>query len=218
MGTFVQYGCGLSNPESWHNFDASPRLRIENLPIINFLMRSSGKKLFPDNVKYGDIIKGLPYSPGEVDNIYCSHVLEHLDRKSIKLALDNTFKILKPNGVFRLIVPDLSWRVDEYVRLRDKGQVDAADKLMRSCLLGQEKQKKGIEARVRAMFGNAEHLWMYDENAMRELLMQAGFVNIRRCDFGDSADAVFSTVENRDRFYENNGERELAIEAHKPLD
>jgi hypothetical protein len=30
---YVQYGCGYSAPNSWVNFDASPTLRFERIPI-----------------------------------------------------------------------------------------------------------------------------------------------------------------------------------------
>jgi hypothetical protein len=30
----VQFGCGWSVSENWHNFDASPTLRFERLPLV----------------------------------------------------------------------------------------------------------------------------------------------------------------------------------------
>jgi hypothetical protein len=30
---YIQYGCGLSAPKEWTNFDVSPTLRIQKLPI-----------------------------------------------------------------------------------------------------------------------------------------------------------------------------------------
>ncbi|MCI5142460.1 MAG: methyltransferase type 11, partial [Candidatus Electrothrix sp. ATG1] len=30
---FIHYGCGLSAPESWLNFDASPTLRLQRIPL-----------------------------------------------------------------------------------------------------------------------------------------------------------------------------------------
>ena len=40
---YVQYGCGLSAPNEWINFDVSPTLRIQKIPIIGSL--SLGLKL-----------------------------------------------------------------------------------------------------------------------------------------------------------------------------
>ena len=55
---YVQYGCGLSCPAGWLNFDASPTLRLQRLPAIGRLFVNSVR--FPDRVHYGDIRKGLP--------------------------------------------------------------------------------------------------------------------------------------------------------------
>jgi hypothetical protein len=58
-------------------------------------------------------------------------------------------------------------------------------------------------------------MWMYDLALMSHLLTEAGFVDIRRCDFHDSSDPMFEKVEDRGRFYDS-GERELAMQARKP--
>ncbi|MQP68452.1 hypothetical protein GE253_24335 [Niveispirillum sp. SYP-B3756] len=62
-GCFVQYGCGWTAPPGWHNFDASPTLRFERLPLVGRLYSKNGRR-FPDNVRYGDIVRGLPLAPG----------------------------------------------------------------------------------------------------------------------------------------------------------
>ena len=35
---YVQYGCGLSAPHEWLNFDASPILRLQKLPLLGQLV------------------------------------------------------------------------------------------------------------------------------------------------------------------------------------
>jgi predicted SAM-dependent methyltransferase len=212
---YVQYGCGLSAPKDWINFDASPRLRFERLPIVGALALVIGKRLFPPNVTYGDIVQGLPLRDETVDAIYASHVLEHLSRRDVVRALTNTFRLLRPGGVFRMIVPDLGWRVRRYQETSSKGDAGAADNFITSCLIGDTERPRGILALLRSSFGNSGHSWMYDEQLMRRLLDEAGFIQIRRCDFGDSTDPMFVSVENRERFYDD-GERELAFEALKP--
>src|SRR5437588_12941457 len=60
---YVQYGCGFSPGEGWENFDSSPTLRVERMPIIGpFLSAklSGNARPFPSSVRYGDICKGLP--------------------------------------------------------------------------------------------------------------------------------------------------------------
>ena len=67
MSLYVQYGCGLSAPVGWQNFDASPTLRLQKIPLIGKLVR---KVDFPSNVLYGDIVKGLPgIAPQSCDGV-----------------------------------------------------------------------------------------------------------------------------------------------------
>ena len=111
---YVQYGCGCSAPGGWRNFDASPTLRFERLPLIGRLY-TKNKSRFPANVAYGDIVKGLPIAPGSCDGVYCSHVLEHLSLDGFRTALRNTHGLLRPGGVFRLVVPDLEYYAKRYL-------------------------------------------------------------------------------------------------------
>lgn len=74
---YVQYGCGWSAPRGWRNFDASPTLRFERLPLIGRLYTRNASR-FPENIEYGEIVKGLPVSSGSCNGVYCSHILEHL--------------------------------------------------------------------------------------------------------------------------------------------
>jgi predicted SAM-dependent methyltransferase len=213
-GLYVQYGCGLCAPDGWLNFDASPRLRLEQTPGLRAIIRLTAGLLFPANVRPGDIVRGLPVADGSARGVYCSHVLEHLTRDDLPRALGNTWRMIVPGGIFRLIVPDLRWRVERYLRAAEKDDPAAADMLMTSCALGAASKATMISA-LRARFGWNAHLWMYDFAALKALLEQAGFSDIRRCERGDSRDPKFALVEDQDRFFES-GERELAIEAAKP--
>ena len=90
---YLQYGCGFCVGKDWLNFDSSPTLRIERLPVIgNVLGRIAGNsRRFPKEVKYGNIAKGLPIAENSVRGVYASHVLEHLALDDFRKALRNTF-------------------------------------------------------------------------------------------------------------------------------
>lgn len=49
------------------------------------------------NVIKGNVVK-MEFNDQEFDIVHCSHVIEHLDYKSITAALDEFFRILKING------------------------------------------------------------------------------------------------------------------------
>lgn len=210
-GSYVQFGCGLSAPEGWLNFDASPRLRFERLPLVRRVLGS--RALFPAAVRYGDIVAGLPVADGTVKGLYSSHVLEHLYRSEVETALDNAMRMLAPGGVFRLIVPDLGWRVEDY--LRNPTDPDAAERLQHRLHFRPRTPARGIVEKLRAAFGLSFHQWMYDETLMSKLLSDAGFVDIRRCRLGDNPDPAFAAVESPTRFIDE-GFDELALECRKP--
>ncbi len=194
-GVYVQYGCGLSAPEGWLNFDASPTLRFERSPL-GFLYTRNGKR-FPKAVRYGDIIRGLPVADGSCRGLYCSHVLEHLALDDCDAALENSRRLLEPGGLFRVVVPDFA----EYVRVYNEDAAETASLLfLESSALGRKRRPRGPLAFVREWLSNSAHLWMWDERSLAARLRQHGFVNIRRAVCGDSEDPTFAAVENPDRF------------------
>lgn len=198
---YVQYGCGLSAPQAWLNFDASPTLKIQKLPILGSLFKPRLNTIFPDNVKYGDIIKGLPVQDASCDGIYCSHVLEHLSLNDFSIALKNTYKILKEGGRFRCVVPDLEYAARTYLDALMKGDnLASLDFCGRNTLLGVESRPKGAKGFIVSFLSNAHHLWMWDSRSLAEELKQAGFREIRLCKFKDSDDPMFGHVEDEGRF------------------
>jgi hypothetical protein len=210
----VQYGCGHHAPEGWLNFDSSPTLRYERLPIIGLLYAKNATR-FPANVRYGDIVRGLPIALGTVDRLYASHILEHLAYENAIRALRNSLAILKTGGVFRLIVPDLAVRARRYVDRHFMGDPQAADDFMDSTLLGERTRPTGLVGRISAIFGGSRHRWMWDEPGMTQVLTQIGFRDIRRCHFGDSTDPTFGLVEEAARFVDGDIV-ELAMQCMKP--
>jgi hypothetical protein len=214
----VQYGAGWTPGPGWLNFDSSPSVRLERLPIVGRFIRIN-KSRFPQDILFGDIVKGLPVKRGTVTAIYASHVLEHLCYDDFWLALANTYESLAAGGVFRLIVPDLEARARRYVKKLEAGDPEAAGRFLRETGLGQASPPRTLAQRLRKLWGNTEHLWMWDEPSMASALRQTGFVDIRRCHFGDATDPSFSAVERADRFKDVvTGDVELAMECRKPED
>jgi hypothetical protein len=194
--THVHYGCGFSAPLEWVNFDASPTLRIEKLPFLGPLI-STGNGRFPKNVRYGDIVKGLPVPTQSCRAVYCSHVLEHLALSDFRAALVNTRKILAAKGIFRLVVPDLRTAA---LRYTDDKSDEAAIRFMSETFLGMTERKRGAMGMLRSWLGNSQHLWMWDFQSMRRELETVGFHDIRAAQFGDSEDPMFAAVEEKSRW------------------
>lgn len=198
MQRYVQYGCGFKAPAEWINYDSSPTLRFEKLPLIGKLY-TLNKQRFPKNVKYGDIVKGLPEKSNSCDGVFCSHVLEHLAYNDFINAIKNTYDILKPGGIFRGVVPDLRYSILLYVE--KYGERDApANEFMRNTLMGAESRPKSLASNIQALYGNSHHLWMWDYKSLEFELKKNGFINVRPCQYADSLDPFFDLVEEKKRF------------------
>lgn len=197
---YVQYGCGLSAPEQWINYDASPTLQIQKAPLLGDLFKSNLNTEFPANVLFGDIIKGLPEEVNSVDGLYCSHTLEHLALNDMRKALANSYAILKKGGTFRCVVPDLEYAAREYIKRLDAGDETASMFFMEDTLLGVENRPRGAKGMVSSYFGNSHHLWMWDRKSLARELRNAGFIEVRECSFNDSEDPMFRHVEDQSRF------------------
>lgn len=205
---YLQYGCGRCAPPGWKNYDASPTVRFERLPLIGKLY-TKNRERFPENIEYGDIVKGLPVSPGSCAAIYCSHVLEHLALDDFRSALKNTFVMLQPGGTFRMVLPDLEYLARQYI---NDPSPDASLIFMKETYLGHEKRERGLKGLLSTWLGNSQHLWMWDIKSMVRELEKVGFIEIRKAKFGDSSDAMFADVED-----ENNWVNCLGVECNKPI-
>lgn len=107
-----------------------------------------------------------------------------------------------------MVVPDLKTLAEKYLQ---SGDAAAAETFMRETCLGVENRPRGVKALLTSSLGNSAHLWMWDFKSLAQELAAAGFVNIRRCEFGDSSDPMFALVEDAERFVDA-----VAVECKKP--
>jgi hypothetical protein len=205
---YLQYGCGWSAPREWSNYDASLTLKWERIPLLGRYTKNA--KPFPAHVRPGDIVTGLPVADESCQGIYASHVLEHLSLEDFHKALTNTYRLLKRGGIFRLVVPDLEWAAREYVARLDRGEPDANAFFLRETDLGHQRRDYGLQGVVTQLFRTSLHLWMWDELSLARALQDHGFVQVRRCSFGDCEDKMFALVEEVGRF-----EKAVAMEARR---
>ncbi len=201
----MQYGCGFNAPSGWKNFDVSPTLRFERVPLVGRIY-SKNQQRFPSNVEYGDIVKGIPLPKESCEAIYASHVLEHLSLRDFRVALANTYRLLTNGGLFRLVVPDLEILARRYLESNDPA---AARSFMEGTSLGVSERQRGLRGLATIWLGNSSHLWMWDLKSISQELAAVGFADITRCCFGD--EPVFQDVEEEGRFVDA-----LAVQCWKP--
>jgi predicted SAM-dependent methyltransferase len=95
---FLNLGCGNRFNREWVNVDT----------------RASG-----EGVITCDLLSGLQFADESFDVIYHSHLLEHLPKSYAPIFIRECFRILKPYGIIRVVVPDLERLARTYLDLLD---------------------------------------------------------------------------------------------------
>ncbi|CAB4757434.1 unannotated protein [freshwater metagenome] len=78
-------------------------------------------------VKKANLLGKLRFKDETFDVIYTSHFIEHIPRENLDFVLRECFRVLKPNGVIRIVVPDLENIVREYIRNLDSSELEKAE-------------------------------------------------------------------------------------------
>ena len=91
----LNIGCGKHFHPAWENIDVYP---------------------VSTQVKAWNLRKGLPYPDNSFDVCYHSHVLEHLKPHNGECFIKECLRVLKPDGILRIAVPDLEAIVRGYLR------------------------------------------------------------------------------------------------------
>ncbi|MGE7999170.1 class I SAM-dependent methyltransferase [Lysinibacillus sp. NPDC093190] len=94
----LNVGCGTTFHKAWVNID----MNGIHKEIINV-----------------DIRKGLPFEESSFDVVYSSHVLEHFSLQDASKLLNEIYRVLKPNGIVRIVVPDLEDITKKYLHSLD---------------------------------------------------------------------------------------------------
>lgn len=175
----LNIGCGQSATPGWINYDNSPSIALARFPkplisllgsigILSELTQQFAAYCRTHSVRYASALS-IPEESGSVDVIYSSHMLEHLDRTEARRCVQECYRILKPGGILRLVVPDLKQRIDYYLLARD------GDLLLESFIFDLEKPRGLRSWLTRAITGGREHHWMYDCASLTRLVESCGF-------------------------------------------
>ena len=82
---------------------------INNFKSLDFYSKHyypNKKKFHEEVVEYEIRQDNIPYEDNSVDNIYVSHVIEHIEDKYVTKLIKECCRVLKPSGVLRISCPD----------------------------------------------------------------------------------------------------------------
>lgn len=178
----INLGCGPIGAKGWTNFDYGilpllGKLRLTNLIVKVGLLDKSYKVKWPD-FRYFDIRHQLPYGDKSVKFIYCSHVLEHFEKWEALKILKECYRVLRSDGVVRIVVPDVEKITKMYMDNRD---AEVFSKYIWGFDNGGT-TRSWFDA-VKRLFIRG-HQWSYDKKSMTKLLKTAGFNNVLVKSFG----------------------------------
>ena len=150
----LHLGCGQKNfGEDWIHIDGSEY----------------------DHIKYHDIAN-LPFEDNTCDLIYASHVLEYFDRDQVLVVLNEWQRVLKPDGVLRLAVPDFGAMAKLYV---DTGI--SLDRFI-GPIFGKWKMTE-----TETIY----HRTVYDFDSLKNVLEKCNYTNVKLWDWRDVEHANF---------------------------
>ena len=67
-----------------------------------------------------DLNQGIPFAEGLFDVVYCSHLLEHFPKDKAGGFLKECYRVLKPGGILRVVVPDLEQIARDYIKALER--------------------------------------------------------------------------------------------------
>ena len=159
QATKLHLGCGANIMDGWLNSDlvltdSVPQELWERIPSI-FIMDATETFPFPDN---------------KFEFIYCEDFLEHFDQKDGLSIFAECFRVLKPNGVWRLSTPNFDWILSHL----DFSTHESID------------------------FGhwNWGHKLIYSEKYALSCLEAVGF-SVRKCKYAESEHKVLKEIDSR---------------------
>jgi predicted SAM-dependent methyltransferase len=185
----LHLGCERTAPPEWTNVDGSwsawlaqsPRIK-KVLSFLHLISNPSDDRLWPTNIVLADLRKKLPFPDASFDAVYSSHTLEHLYREEAIAVLREAYRVLKPGGKCRNLVPDLHALVQDYVsRSTDPNDVDMVPGRRLILRMGMRGESQSRGGGLRRIYSNMtdfhSHKWMYDAEALQQLMEKAGFVD-----------------------------------------
>lgn len=183
----VNFGSGNICPKGWISLDWSLSAILAKFPYFyqikrmlfkfNLISKNILDAKWPKNITIWDMRWGVPFAKNSIDIAYASHFLEHLPKNKALKFLLRCHEILKPNGIIRLVVPDIDIIYNKYNKDLSIDPIAATNEL-----------------NLR-FFEDGQHKHMYNYKSLSKALTDIGFKKIKRLDFRKSEIADIKKLE-----------------------
>ncbi len=167
----LNIGCGTDYKKGWINIDNNSDNNIENLDL-NW-----------------DLLNPLPFDDNSADFIFHEHFMEHLSVEEAQAVMKDLMRVLKPDGVMRIAMPDLATIVDTYINIPiNKDPVLKGRKI--------DFVKTPAEW-MNMSFRWWGHKWLYDWEELQRRMKEVGYTTIKRCKLKQSSHPELKNLETR---------------------
>jgi SAM-dependent methyltransferase len=186
----LNWGCGHSGEPGWINSDvkAGPGIDIS-----------------------ADIQAGLPLEDGAIDYVVSIHALQEIPYPEIVSILQELRRVLKPDGVLRLVLPDLDKHIHAYLQ-GDRTFFCPPDSESGPEFAGvpdEDVSSLGGKLIVQLIwYGYTRTLFTAD--FIEELLLKSGFREVHHCAYQETRSPYIGIVE-----LDNRENESLYVEAVK---
>jgi predicted SAM-dependent methyltransferase len=94
------------------NIDNSPSILLSRLPLGRQILHTPD---WPRDVRRADVRRRIPFPDSSISCIYSSHTFEHFTYEESRAVARECFRVLRPGGILRIVVPDLGIMVRDYL-------------------------------------------------------------------------------------------------------
>jgi SAM-dependent methyltransferase len=176
--------------EGWVNTDVTPHLLVARVPGLARALHRLGAiddRRYAQHregtfraLRYLDVTRRFRFADETFECAYASHLLEHLHADQAEHCLREVRRVLRPDGIVRIAVPDLDQEVARY---------DPADP---------DRFLWGIyQGRGRSAKRAVRHWWHYNARSLEALLRRVGFREIERREYREGRCPDVERIENR---------------------
>ncbi len=109
---YLNLGCGAHFHPEWTNID----------------FVSTGEGVIAYN-----LTQGVPFADNSFDVVYHSHVLEHFTKEAGQRFIQECYRVLKPNGIIRIAIPNLEAIINNYKELLEQLKANPNDAYLQEC-------------------------------------------------------------------------------------
>jgi len=152
----IHLGCGNAILPGWLNLDCYPPAPAKDSEILTL-----------------DVRRGLPLPTASAAALFSEHFLEHLPFETVRtVILPEIRRVLEPQGKLRIGIPNGEYFVDQYVAYR-AGRRDP--------IFDSQRNNKTPMTMLNEIAHAYGHYFAYDFETFANMLIAAGFENVRRC-------------------------------------